>query len=163
MLDTFSSQETMSQGLFSKSSTQLSPMRLPPPQSNQKRERSLWDAECPTNPPLVLMSRSSRLSRQRQSVKHGRWRWKDRGKAPYERIDRDVARRYELISRIGRGCLNGERGRRWWFWAKPPLSGSFFGGENVGRAKMSCRKQRAHTTRDAFRIRDFSFFWKLYN
>ena len=25
------------------------------------------------------------------------------GKAPYERIDRDVARRYELISRIGRG------------------------------------------------------------
>ncbi|CAK9084393.1 Extracellular signal-regulated kinase 2 (ERK2) (Defective in aggregation protein C) (MAP kinase 2) [Durusdinium trenchii] len=27
-----------------------------------------------------------------------------RRKAPYERIDRDVARRYELISRIGRGC-----------------------------------------------------------
>jgi hypothetical protein len=25
------------------------------------------------------------------------------GKAPYERIDRDVARRYELVSRIGRG------------------------------------------------------------
>ncbi|CAE7197246.1 erkB [Symbiodinium natans] len=27
-----------------------------------------------------------------------------RRKPPYERIDRDVARRYELISRIGRGC-----------------------------------------------------------
>eukprot|EP00435_Cladocopium_sp_Y103_P075195 s26_g54.t3 len=27
-----------------------------------------------------------------------------RRKAPYERIDRDVARRYELVSRIGRGC-----------------------------------------------------------
>ena len=26
-----------------------------------------------------------------------------RGKPAYERIDRDVARRYELISRIGRG------------------------------------------------------------
>ena len=25
------------------------------------------------------------------------------GKAPYERVDRDVARRYELVSRIGRG------------------------------------------------------------